>query len=120
MFAYIPAHAVHGGNGLYNILPPWQIIVLNRVTKPYLPALKMKQVIVNAVIQPHALRTYKHRRDNINGRSGALIQNAAMLISNCTGVSHIASAFKTPSIVISMDGEPQRWGPLDNACAPYY
>jgi ADP-heptose:LPS heptosyltransferase len=47
------------------------------------------------------------------GAVGALIQNAAMLISNCTGISHIASAFKTPSIVISMDGEPQRWGPLD-------
>jgi ADP-heptose:LPS heptosyltransferase len=47
------------------------------------------------------------------GAVGALIQNAAMLISNCTGVSHIASAFKTPSIVISMDGDPQRWGPLD-------
>ncbi|RVT97293.1 glycosyltransferase family 9 protein [Mucilaginibacter limnophilus] len=47
------------------------------------------------------------------GAVGALIQNAAMLISNCTGVSHIASAFKTPSIVISMDGEPQRWGPMD-------
>ncbi|QHS58009.1 glycosyltransferase family 9 protein [Mucilaginibacter sp. 14171R-50] len=47
------------------------------------------------------------------GAVGALIENAAMLISNCTGVSHIASAFKTPSIVISMDGEPQRWGPLD-------
>ncbi|GGH01497.1 glycosyltransferase family 9 protein [Mucilaginibacter phyllosphaerae] len=47
------------------------------------------------------------------GAVGALIKNAAMLISNCTGVSHIASAFKTPSIVISMDGEPQRWGPLD-------
>ncbi len=63
----------------------------------------------------------KHMRyDPINtagktsmGGVGALIQNAAMLISNCTGVSHIASAFKTPSIVISMDGEPQRWGPLD-------
>lgn len=47
------------------------------------------------------------------GAVGVLIQNAAMLVSNCTGVSHIASAFKTPSIVISMDGEPQRWGPLD-------
>jgi ADP-heptose:LPS heptosyltransferase len=47
------------------------------------------------------------------GAVGVLIQNAAMLISNCTGVSHIASAFKTPSIVISMDGEPYRWRPLD-------
>ncbi|RCH55315.1 LPS biosynthesis glycosyltransferase [Mucilaginibacter hurinus] len=47
------------------------------------------------------------------GGAGVLIQNAAMLISNCTGVSHIAAAFKTPSIVISMDGEPHRWGPAD-------
>ena len=36
-----------------------------------------------------------------------------MLIANCTGVSHIASALKTPSVIISMDGEPERWAPLD-------
>jgi ADP-heptose:LPS heptosyltransferase len=48
------------------------------------------------------------------GAVGALIKNAALLISNCTGVSHIAAAFKTPSVVVSMDGEPYRWGPLDN------
>ena len=48
------------------------------------------------------------------GAVGALIRDAALLISNCTGVSHIAAAFKTPSVVISMDGEPHRWGPLDS------
>ncbi|QQL50479.1 glycosyltransferase family 9 protein [Mucilaginibacter ginkgonis] len=48
------------------------------------------------------------------GAVAALIKDAAALISNCTGVSHIAAAFKTPSVVISMDGEPQRWGPLDH------
>ena len=47
------------------------------------------------------------------GEVGQLIRNAALLISNCTGVSHIAAATKTPSIVISMDGEPERWGPLN-------
>jgi ADP-heptose:LPS heptosyltransferase len=47
------------------------------------------------------------------GAMGALIKEAAMLISNCTGVSHLAAAFKTPSIVLSMDGEPERWGPID-------
>lgn len=47
------------------------------------------------------------------GAVAALIKDAAMLISNCTGVSHIAAALKTPSIVISMDGEPHRWGPID-------
>ncbi|MDB5119103.1 MAG: glycosyl transferase family 9 [Sphingobacteriales bacterium] len=47
------------------------------------------------------------------GAIGFLIKNAFALISNCTGVSHLASAFKTPSIVISMDGEPERWAPLN-------
>lgn len=49
------------------------------------------------------------------GAVGYLISRAFALISNCTGVSHIASACKTPSIVISMDGEPGRWGPLDKS-----
>jgi ADP-heptose:LPS heptosyltransferase len=48
------------------------------------------------------------------GAMGVLIKNAYALISNCTGVSHMAAAFKTPSIVISMDGEPERWGPINS------
>ncbi len=47
------------------------------------------------------------------GAAAALIKNAYALISNCTGVSHMAAAFKTKSIVISMDGEPIRWAPLN-------
>jgi ADP-heptose:LPS heptosyltransferase len=60
----------------------------------------------------------KHSAINTAGKTSigavaALIKNAAILISNCTGVSHIAAAFGTPSIVISMDGEPERWGPVN-------
>ena len=47
------------------------------------------------------------------GAMAILIKNAFALISNCTGVSHIADAFDTPSVIISMDGEPQRWAPLN-------
>ncbi|MGV3600846.1 MAG: glycosyltransferase family 9 protein [Dyadobacter fermentans] len=47
------------------------------------------------------------------GEIAQLIQGADLLISNCTGVSHIAAAVETPSIVISMDGEPERWGPIN-------
>src|SRR5215217_1026436 len=47
------------------------------------------------------------------GAVAALIANAKGLISNCTGVSHVAAALRTPSVVISMDGEPLRWGPLN-------
>ncbi|MCF0069621.1 glycosyltransferase family 9 protein [Dyadobacter sp. CY261] len=47
------------------------------------------------------------------GEIAQLIRESALLVSNCTGVSHIASATATPSIVISMDGEPERWAPLN-------
>ncbi|MCE6989727.1 glycosyltransferase family 9 protein [Dyadobacter sp. CY323] len=55
---------------------------------------------------------------NLTGKTGLgeiaqLIKESDLLISNCTGVSHIAAATETPSIVISMDGEPERWGPLN-------
>lgn len=47
------------------------------------------------------------------GVAGALIGASSLLIANCTGVSHISAATKTPSVIISMDGEPERWGPMD-------
>jgi ADP-heptose:LPS heptosyltransferase len=47
------------------------------------------------------------------GALAVLLKNAFALVSNCTGVSHIADAFDTPSVIISMDGEPERWSPLD-------
>jgi ADP-heptose:LPS heptosyltransferase len=47
------------------------------------------------------------------GSIAELIDGAYLLISNCTGVSHIAAAVETPSVVISMDGEPERWGPIN-------
>lgn len=43
----------------------------------------------------------------------ALLQHASALFSNCTGVSHMAAALETPSVIISMDGEPYRWGPMN-------
>jgi ADP-heptose:LPS heptosyltransferase len=47
------------------------------------------------------------------GSLAVLFQNARALLSNCTGVSHLAAALETPSVVISMDGEPGRWAPLN-------
>jgi ADP-heptose:LPS heptosyltransferase len=47
------------------------------------------------------------------GSMGALLKNSGGLISNCTGVSHMASALQVKSVVISMDGEPERWAPLN-------
>jgi ADP-heptose:LPS heptosyltransferase len=42
-----------------------------------------------------------------------LIKNAKMILSNDTGVSHIAAAVKTPSIVIFISSDPVRWAPVD-------
>lgn len=49
------------------------------------------------------------------GAVAVLIKNAAALISNCTGVAHIAAALKTKSMVISLDVEPYRWAPLNQS-----
>jgi ADP-heptose:LPS heptosyltransferase len=45
------------------------------------------------------------------GALALLVKNAFMLIANCTGISHIADALDTRSVIISMDGEPERWSP---------
>jgi len=47
------------------------------------------------------------------GSVAVLIDQAYALIANCTGVSHLASALATQSVIISMDGETERWAPLD-------
>jgi ADP-heptose:LPS heptosyltransferase len=48
------------------------------------------------------------------GAVAQIIKDAAFIICNCTGVSHVASATETPGIIISMDGEPWRWGPMNH------
>lgn len=47
------------------------------------------------------------------GAMAALLDGSEGLISNCTGISHVSSALKVKSVVISMDGEPERWAPLN-------
>jgi ADP-heptose:LPS heptosyltransferase len=44
---------------------------------------------------------------------GALIERAQLLVCNDTGVSHIAAALGTPSIVVSAGADVSRWAPLD-------
>lgn len=46
------------------------------------------------------------------GALAVLIKRAKAILANCTGVSHIASALGTPGVIVSMDGEPNRWRPL--------
>ncbi|TDD99936.1 glycosyltransferase family 9 protein [Jiangella asiatica] len=41
----------------------------------------------------------------------ALIARAALIVSNDTGVAHLASAFRTPSVVLFGPTPPSIWGP---------
>jgi ADP-heptose:LPS heptosyltransferase len=50
------------------------------------------------------------------GELAALIDGSAAVLCNDTGVSHIAAARKTPSVVVfSPHSDPDRWAPLDRS-----
>lgn len=49
------------------------------------------------------------------GTLAVLIKQAKAILSNCTGISHLASALGVPGVIISMDREPNRWRPLNKS-----
>jgi ADP-heptose:LPS heptosyltransferase len=49
------------------------------------------------------------------GALAALVARARLLVCNDTGVSHIAAAMRTPSVVVSCGADTARWSPLDPA-----
>jgi len=48
------------------------------------------------------------------GALAALISNARLVVSNDTGVAHIAAAVQTPSVVLFLASDPNRWAPQDH------
>lgn len=44
---------------------------------------------------------------------GALVERARLVVCNDTGISHVAAALGTPSVVVSCGADTARWAPLD-------
>ncbi len=47
------------------------------------------------------------------GALALLVCRARLVVCNDTGISHLASVFHTPSVVVTLASDPERWGPLD-------
>lgn len=49
------------------------------------------------------------------GEVAALLERARLLVTNDTGISHLAAAVRTPSVIVFLASDPERWAPLDGA-----
>ncbi|HEU4616575.1 MAG TPA: glycosyltransferase family 9 protein [Gammaproteobacteria bacterium] len=47
------------------------------------------------------------------GAAAALLERAVLLVTNDTGMSHLAAAVGTPSVVVFLASDVDRWAPLD-------
>jgi ADP-heptose:LPS heptosyltransferase len=47
------------------------------------------------------------------GALAAVVRDARVLVCNDTGVSHLAAALRTPSVIVFRTTDPDRWAPLD-------
>jgi ADP-heptose:LPS heptosyltransferase len=80
---------------------------------PVITGTKDELNIVNNVISRMKSKAVVAAGKTSLGAVALLIKQGHSLVSNCTGVAHIAAALKVPSIVISLNTDPKRWEPLN-------
>ncbi len=47
------------------------------------------------------------------GGFAAVVAKARLVVCNDTGISHVAAALRTPSVVVASGSDPRRWAPLN-------
>lgn len=68
----------------------------------------------------------RHAPIDLTGRTptlwalGALVEGAALVVANDTGISHIAAALGTPSTIVASGSDVARWAPLDTQRHPVH
>ena len=75
--------------------------------------------IARALLAAMQAHSHSHAHD-VTGRTdlgafGALVERAAIVVCNDTGISHVAAALRTPSVVIASGSDVERWAPQDRA-----
>jgi ADP-heptose:LPS heptosyltransferase len=73
-----------------------------------------------ADIAAEVTKCMRHPAIDLSGKTGLgalayLVSHAFALISNCNGVSHLAAALRTRSIVINLNEEFERWVPANRS-----
>ncbi|MCG5075118.1 glycosyltransferase family 9 protein [Paraburkholderia tagetis] len=86
-------------------LEGWQIAVTGTSRERTLTA-----SVLGAMTQ-----TAQHLAGNTSlGALAALVSIARLVVCNDTGISHVAAALHTPSVVIASGSDTRRWAPLDH------
>jgi ADP-heptose:LPS heptosyltransferase len=81
------------------------------------------QVVITGTVDERALArsisaAMRHPAVDLSGATtlgtlAVLIRHARLLVANDTGVSHIAAAVRTPSVIACCGSDFRRWAPLD-------
>jgi ADP-heptose:LPS heptosyltransferase len=81
--------------------------------QPVLTGTRQEQAIGQAVMQAMQSRPVNFIGRTNLGALGVLLSRARLLLSNDTGVSHMAAALRIPSVILCIGSDPLRWSPLD-------